>query len=78
MQERRKSGERGAERGADLAHVLGLGHLLADDGLFVAGLVAGAPAEDGVGAAGDMALAAILNLVVRGSENTGEEGSGGG
>ena len=45
-----------------LAHVLGLGHLLADDGLLVARVVAGAPAEHGVGPVGDVALPPKLNL----------------
>ena len=47
---------------AHLAHILGLGHLLADDGLLVTSVVAGAPAEHGVGAVGDVTLPTILDL----------------
>jgi hypothetical protein len=47
---------------AHLAHVLGLCHLLADDGLLVARVIAGTPAEHGVRPARDVAGASKLDL----------------
>ena len=45
-----------------LAHILGFGHLLANDGFFVASIVSRSPPEHCVGPPRDVALPSILDL----------------